>query len=186
MTFSEVCTIWKDLRSWTALMATGDEEETIPFIPNDFNWALLYGLLYGRHGNDSIAIQDESYLNRWKYKMGSIIWQWGPNWWKQVQVQGLLRGLSDEDLVKGSFQVSTQALNPAQKPKDKAVGIDIPIVDTINAQSTNQYRKNKTDAYSSLLFLLKSDVTEPFLKRFDPLFKKILPNVPCEECYEQQ
>lgn len=168
----------------SAIYTAMTENNLIQFFPDPFGWNLLYGVLYGRFGGCRITVQEDGEA-RWKARFAGILWQYGPAWYKSLQIQDTLRNMSEEDLVKGSFQVSTQALNPAQKPSASAVGIDMPIVDTINAQSTNQYRKNKTDAYSSLMFLLKTDVTEPFLKRFDPLFRKILPNVPCEECYER-
>lgn len=156
----------------------------IQFFPDQLSWSLIYGVFYGKFGGCQVTVPEEG-EERWKARFAAILWQYGPTWYKSLQIQETLRNMSEEDLIKGSFQVSTQALNPAQKPTNSMSGIDMPIVDTINAQSTNQYRKNKTDAYSSLMFLLKNDVTEPFLRRFEPLFRRILPNVPCEECYEQ-
>lgn len=152
--------------------------------PEDFSWKVFYSLISGRHALDEVSVRgdDESSLARWKTRFCSILWQYGPSWWKQAQLQDQFRKFSEEDLVKGSLQVASQALNPAKKPDKTIQGIDLPIVETINAQSSNQYKKNKTDAYSSLLFLLKNDVTEPFLRRFDPLFKTILRNSPCEDC----
>lgn len=60
------------------------------------NATTLYYLLYARYGNTPIANYDE---NQWKYKMFSIIFQYGPTWEKRLDVQNTLRGLQISDLV---------------------------------------------------------------------------------------
>lgn len=60
------------------------------------NATTLYYLLYARYGNTPIANYDE---NQWKYKMLSIIFQYGPTWEKRLDVQNTLRGLQISDLV---------------------------------------------------------------------------------------
>lgn len=65
------------------------------------NATTLYYLLYARYGNTPIANYDE---NQWKYKMFSIIFQYGPTWEKRLDVQNTLRGLQISDLIdNGSF-----------------------------------------------------------------------------------
>ena len=65
------------------------------------NATTLYYLLYARYGNTPIANYDE---NQWKYKMFSIIFQYGPTWEKRLDIQNTLRGLQIDDLVdNGSF-----------------------------------------------------------------------------------
>ena len=65
------------------------------------NATTLYYLLYARYGNTPIANYDE---NQWKYKMFSIIFQYGPTWEKRLNIQDTLRGLQISDLVdNGSF-----------------------------------------------------------------------------------
>ena len=66
------------------------------------NATTLYYLLYARYGNTPIANYDE---NQWKYKMFSIIFQYGPTWEKRLDIQNTLRGLQISDLVdNGSFR----------------------------------------------------------------------------------
>ena len=60
------------------------------------NATTLYYLLYARYGNTPIANYDE---NQWKYKMFSIIFQYGPTWEKRLNIQDTLRGLQISDLV---------------------------------------------------------------------------------------
>lgn len=65
------------------------------------NATTLYYLLYARYGNTPIANYDE---NQWKYKMFSIIFQYGPTWEKRLDIQNTLRGLQISDLIdNGSF-----------------------------------------------------------------------------------
>lgn len=56
----------------------------------------LYYLLYGKYGNSPIANNDET---QFKYKMFSLIWQYGPTWEKRLNIQEELRNLSLEDLI---------------------------------------------------------------------------------------
>ena len=65
------------------------------------NATTLYYLLYARYGNTPIANYDEE---QWKYKIFSIVFQYGPTWEKRLDIQNTLRGLQIDDLVdNGSF-----------------------------------------------------------------------------------
>lgn len=73
----------------------------IPTTISDSNATTLYYLLYARYGNNPIANYD---VNQFKYKVLSIIYQYGPTWEKRLSVQNTLRGLQLSDLVDdGSF-----------------------------------------------------------------------------------
>lgn len=143
--------------------------------PDSFPWAVFHTLIKGRHANAEIISPDDK-LDAWKDRFCSIVWQFGPSWVKQVDIQKTLREMSEADLMKGSLLVSSNALNPAQKPSADFEGTDIPKVDTINQQATSQSRRSKMDAYASLSALLRTDVTEGFLRRFDSLFRNIYSN----------
>lgn len=156
--------------------------ETMGF-PADFPWALFYSLIYGRHGNATI-ISPDSKLEAWKTRFDSILWQFGPYWMREVSIQQSLRDLSEEDLLKGSLVVSSNAMNPAAKPSQTFEGLDVPKVDTIQQQATSQSRRSKMDAYAALSSLLRTDVTESFLRRFDALFRNIYSN-DCDCCGEE-
>ena len=65
------------------------------------NATTLYYLLYARYGNTPIANYDEE---QWKYKIFSVVFQYGPTWEKRLDIQNTLRGLQISDLVdNGSF-----------------------------------------------------------------------------------
>ena len=74
----------------------------IPTSISTTNATTLYYLLYARYGNTPIANYDE---NQWKYKMFSIIFQYGPTWEKRLDIQTTLRGLQLADLIdNGSYR----------------------------------------------------------------------------------
>ena len=68
----------------------------IPTTITDQNATTLYYLLYARYGNTPIANFDE---NQFKYKVFSVIFQYGPTWEKRLEVQGLLRQMSLDDMT---------------------------------------------------------------------------------------
>ena len=73
----------------------------IPATISTVNATTLYYLLYAKYGNTPIANYDQT---QWKYKMFSIIFQYGPTWEKRLSIQTTLRGLNISDLVdNGSF-----------------------------------------------------------------------------------
>ena len=63
---------------------------------SDSNASLLFYLLYGRYGNNPIANWD---ITQWKYKIFSVVFQYGPTWEKRLEVQKKLRELSTYDEV---------------------------------------------------------------------------------------
>ena len=68
----------------------------IPTTISDANARTLYYLLYARYGNNPIANYDEE---QFKYKIFSIVFQYGPTWEKRLSVQETLRNMSLSDLV---------------------------------------------------------------------------------------
>ena len=56
----------------------------LPKTITDTSATTLFYLLYGRFGNDIIASSD---TNRFKYRLFSIIWQYGPAWEKKLDIQ---------------------------------------------------------------------------------------------------
>lgn len=68
----------------------------IPTTITSVHATTLYYLLYARYGNNPIANYDEE---QFKYKMFSVIFQYGPTWEKRMSVQETLRGLQLADLI---------------------------------------------------------------------------------------
>lgn len=141
----------------------------IPNLVSDVNAQTLYYLLYARYGNNPISNYD---VNQWKYKVFTIIFQYGPTWEKRLGIQERLRQLSETDpeFRKGSKAIYNQAVNPATEPTTAA----LTELEYINQQNTTNYNKSLMDAYAQLWTLLDTDVTEDFLKKFQKLFKQFV------------
>lgn len=127
----------------------------------------LYYLLYARYGNNPLANRD---VNQFKYKLFSIIFQYGPTWEKRLDIQAKLRAISDDDLVVGSKAIYNSAQNPSTAPSTAGLS-ELPY---INQQNTTNYKKSKMDAYSQLWMLLDNDVTGDFLNKFKVCFKQFV------------
>lgn len=143
-----------------------DEPDPKPDEPANYpdNVTLLYWLLYARYGNNPIANTD---VNQFKYKMYSVIFQYGPTWQKRLEIQDKVRSLTEEDLIAGGKAIYNQALNPSVEPGTGT----LEELEYINAQNTTNYKKSKLEAYGTLTDLLKTDVTENFLTKFKICFK---------------
>lgn len=125
---------------------------------------ILFYLLYARYGNNPIANRD---INQWKFKMFSVMFQYGPTWEKRLDIQNKLRAISDDELLKGAKAIYNTALNPSTQPSTGSLDE----LTYINSQNTTNYKKSKMDAYAQLLELLEVDVTEEFLVKFKKCFK---------------
>ena len=90
--------VWSDASG----LLTDYQNVGIPTTISNQNATTLYYLLYAKYGNTPIANYDE---NQWKYKIFSIIYQYGPTWEKRLDIQTTLRGLQLADLIDdGSYR----------------------------------------------------------------------------------
>lgn len=149
----------------------------------DDNVNKLFYLLYAKYGNSPIANFD---VNQFKYKVYTTIFQYGPNWQKELDLQDKLRGLSDTDLLTGAKIVYNHAANNGQAPTTS----ELTETSYIDEQNTTNYKRTKLDAYNNLILLLKKDVTQEFLNRFKPLFKafvspEVFPIYVSEDDYDE-
>lgn len=127
----------------------------------------LYYLLYGRYGNDVIASSD---INRFKYRLFGIIFQYGPTWEKRLEIQEKLRGLTEDEILTGSRQIYNNAQNPSTEPSTDTDDE----LQYINEQNVTKNRRGKLDAYAMLMELLRSDVTNELLTKFKTLFLTVI------------
>ena len=155
---------------WNNYTTFSTDFNTSPFtgIITANNLEILYYLLYAKFGNSFITNLDE---NQWKFKVFSTIWKYGPAWEKKLEIQANLKALElDSDtLLQGAKAIYNKALNPETDPSTAA----LTELTYINEQNTTNYKKSKMDALTQLWNLIATDVTESFLERFAPLFKKI-------------
>ena len=103
--------VWSDASGFL----TDYQNVGIPTTISNQNATTLYYLLYARYGNTPIANYDE---NQWKYKMFSIIFQYGPTWEKRLDIQTTLRGLQISDLIdNGSYRALSSESGSATSSK---------------------------------------------------------------------
>lgn len=76
----------------------------VPTTISSTNVTTLYYLLYARYGNSPIANNDE---NQFKFKLFTTIWQYGPVWEKKLDIQTILRGLTEDQLRAGATDILT-------------------------------------------------------------------------------
>ena len=82
------------------------------------NEELLYYLLYAKYGNSPIANMDE---NQFKFKVFSIIFQYGPTWEKRLDIQQTLRSMSLQDILAGgSERITGTDTNTGINRKDES------------------------------------------------------------------
>lgn len=154
------CDIYNDVETFLS----DYENVGIPNLITTTNATTLFYLLYARYGNSTIANFDE---NQFRYKLFSTIFQYGPTWEKELEIQAELRGLTADEIREGSRAIYNKALNPNTSPTTEEL-------DYISEQNTTKYKKSKIEGYGLLMELLKRDVTEEFLNKFKKLFISIV------------
>ena len=90
--------IWDDVADFKSDLAASPFAGCIS-TSNPDNVSVVFYLLYARYGNNPIANQD---INQWKFKIFSVIFQYGPTWEKRLDLQSKIRSLTDDELLTGS------------------------------------------------------------------------------------
>lgn len=134
---------------------------------SDTNATLLFYLLYAKYANNPIANYD---VNQFKYKMWSIMFQYGPAWAKKLDIQNKIRELTEDEIRLGSKAIYNHAYNPSTDPSTAS----LEELTAINEQNTTNFKKSKLDAYTNLWGIVVADVTGAFIKKFEPLFKQFV------------
>lgn len=129
---------------------------------------VVYYLLMSRFSNSHPKSSDE---NRFKQSLFGTILTYGPAWEAKLKIQKEFRDLfGSDELLTGSTQINNNSYNPSTAPSMDAFD---PLT-TVNSQTANRRVKPKIEAYSGLLAVIKNDITEPFLDKFDKLFRNFL------------
>lgn len=127
----------------------------------------LYWLLYSRYCDNPIV--NYSVIN-FKAKIVGITYAKGPTWERKLALQKTLRDLTETDLLTGARTIFNRAQHDAGDP-----GTDTDTELTyINNQDVSKQRRSKLDAYSYLQDVLKTDVTEEFIRSYSKLFSKFV------------
>ena len=132
----------------------------------DEDYQLLYYLLFAKYGDFPLCgYSDET---RWRMRLQSIIYQYGGEWKKKLEIQENVRALTVEELQKGSTSIYNHAYNPSSGPSTDT----LEEVSYINDQNTSKIKRGKAEAYQLMWDLIDSDVTERFLVKFKKLFSQ--------------
>ena len=139
----------------------------LTYIMGDASIMNLYYLLFAKYGNSPIANAD---VTQFKYKVYSLIFQYGPTWEKRLQLQTEIRELSVQTVMNGSTAIYNKAYNPGTTPTTQTTTE----LDYINEQNVQKIKKNEAAAYAELWGLLRDDITAAFIDRFKICFKKVV------------
>ena len=143
---------------------------TLPKEPylDDETLKLVWLLLIGRFADSTIKPYNT--FGAFQIRFMSRVWQYAPTWKKELDIQNKLRALSLEDgseLFEGGKAIYNAAINPGTAPTTEELNF-------INSQNTTKYKKSKLEGYVLLTQVLKTDITEAFLRRFDDMFKTFI------------
>ena len=126
---------------------------------------IIYDLLQSKYGNNHIANSDEG---QFKLQVFSIIYMYGPEYVKKLNLQKEIRALTPEQIrtTGAASRITNVAVNPSTTPgtgTTEELGY-------VNQQSVDKSKKGITEAYALIYSLMDSDFTEEFLRRFKKLF----------------
>lgn len=140
-----------------------------PFVVKELDGkeSLVYSLLFANYGNTPIANMD---VDQFKARVFSTVFQFGPTWQKKLEIQQTLRDMTEDELRTGGRNISNFALNPNTTPSESSLDE----LTFVSQQTSRNHKRGKAEAYANLLTLLDEDITEQFLERFRPLFRRIV------------
>ena len=127
----------------------------------------LFYMLYAKHGTDPIKSSNPP---QWVFKVALTTESYAPSFLKREDIQKKLRALTDDELREGYKNINNHALNPSTTPSTDNTN-ELPY---ITDQNVNKGKKAKVDAYANLWDILRTDVIEEFLKKFDKLFSAVV------------
>lgn len=132
---------------------------------------LIYCLLYSVHANDVPASFD---INRFKFSLYSCIFQYAPTWAQELRIQADIRAkaIDINNFREGASTKLNHAYNPSTEPAATA-DYTLPF---INEQNVNLNKRSLADGYALLMSLMKTDITEKFLNKFNKLFDPLGPS----------
>lgn len=133
----------------------------------DATLSILYSLLMAKYGENPIS---NASTDMFKNKLYSIIYKYGPTWYKKMDIQAKLRALTESELLLGTTTIYNRASNPEQTPTTSTMDE----LQFINDQNTQKFKRNKSQAYAELWTILRDDITEAFINKFSVCFQSIV------------
>lgn len=146
---------------------TNSDDTTGTYV-DDETLKLIWLLMIGRFADSTIKPYNT--YGAFQIRFMSRVWQHAPAWKKELDIQNKLRSMSLDDnspIYEGSKAIYNSALNPGTEPTQEELNY-------LNSQNVTKYKKSKLEGLAILTDLMKRDVTEQFLRRFDDFFKTII------------
>lgn len=170
VTFSDLWSTQEEFVNAYKVVGFPQEYEGGSYVTDD-DLRLIWLLMIGRFADSTIKPYNT--YGAFQVRFMSRVWQHAPAWKKNLDIQNKLRSLSLEDgseIYKGSSAIYNAAMNPNTQP-----GTDTDDeLNFINSQNVTKHKKSKLEGLAILSDMLKNDVTEQFLRRFDDFFKTII------------
>ena len=144
-----------------------DKNANASYVTDD-DLKLIWLLLTGRFADSTIKPYNT--YGGFKVRFMSKVWQYAPGWKKELEIQNTLRALSlaeGSEIYEGSKAIYNNAMNPGTAVATEELNF-------INSQNTTKHKRSKLEGIALLADLMKKDVTEEFLRRFDDFFKTII------------
>lgn len=170
VTFSELYPTQEEFVNQYKVVGFPQEYEGGTYVSDD-DLKLIWLLLIGRFA-DSVIKPYNTY-GAFQVRFMSRVWQHAPAWKKNLEIQNKLRSMSLEEgspIYEGGRALYNSAVNPSTQP---GTGTNEEL-NFINNQNVTKHKKSKLEGLAMLSDILKNDVTEQFLRRFDDLFKTIV------------
>lgn len=146
---------------------TNDDNTTGNYV-SDETLSLIWKLMIGRYADSTIKPYNT--FGAFQMRFMSRIWQHAPAWKKELDIQNKLRSMSLNDgspIYEGTKSFYNSAQNPGTPPITEELQY-------INSQNVTKHRKSKLEGLAILTDLMKKDITEAFLRRFDDFFRNII------------
>lgn len=132
----------------------------------------LYYLLYATYGNSTISNAD---TNQFYFGLFSTIFNYGPNWWKKLEIQKEIRELTIEQIKTSSHLITNFAQNPGTTPEADTTKP----LNYIDTQDVAISVRGDIQALTAHYDVLKDGETKRFLDHFRHLFLRIVePEIP--------
>lgn len=125
----------------------------------------IFYLLTAKYGDcTTLGFTNET---RWKMKLFMIIWEFGSEWVRKVNLTDDMRKVTTDEAMDGSKVLVNHSKNPQNKPTTEEL-------DYIDDQNATKYKKSKIEALEILYSSSHSEFTNAFINRFAVLFNPVL------------
>lgn len=138
---------------------------------------VTWQLISSKFGNTPIRSEDES---QFKLSVFSVMFSEAPSFVTRLNVQAKVRNLTDAELIEGETSIANAARNPATAPGTQSMN-ELPYIDN---QNVTKQKRSKLQAYALQLGLLENDLSETYVRKFEPLFARVI--LPAEYIYPEE